>query len=137
MREQLTPLDAAFLEVEQADECSHMHIGWAMVFDPQPGGLTPSVEDVRDLLDRRLDAMPRFRKRLSHPRAGGLRWPCWEQDPYFDVAGARAPCDPARAGRRCRAAGLDGRLLLPPARPCPPLWEITLLDGLAAAAGAS
>jgi diacylglycerol O-acyltransferase len=131
MREQLTPLDASFLEIEQADECSHMHIGWAMLFDPQLGGITPSVEDVRDLLDRRLDAMPRFRRRLSHPRAAGLRWPCWEEEPHFDVAGhVRHATLPAPGG--------DSELLdwmgdffshrLDRARP---LWEITLLDGLA------
>jgi WS/DGAT/MGAT family acyltransferase len=129
--EQLTPLDAAFLELEQADECSHMHIGWAMVFDPRPGGDAPSVEDVRALLARRLDAMPRFRKRLSHPRAGGLRWPRWEPDPHFDVgAHVRHATLPAPGG--------DAELLdwmadfyshrLDRHRP---LWEMTLLDGLA------
>ena len=128
-REQLTPLDAAFLELEQADECSHMHIGWAMVFDPLPGNV-PSIEDVRALLDRRLDAMPRFRKRLSHPHTGGLRWPHWETDPHFDIAGhVRRATLPSPGG--------DTELLdwlsdfyshrLDRHRP---LWEITLLDGL-------
>jgi WS/DGAT/MGAT family acyltransferase len=130
-REQLTPLDAAFLELEQADECSHMHIGWAMVFDPLLGGGAPAVEDVRALLDGRLDAMPRFRKRLSHPRTGGLRWPSWEPDPHFDIAShVRHATLPAPGG--------DAELLdwmadfyshrLDRSRP---LWEITLLDGLA------
>jgi diacylglycerol O-acyltransferase / wax synthase len=130
-REQLTPLDASFLELEQADDCSHMHIGWAMVFDPLPGGRVPSVDDVRALLDRRLDAMPRFRKRLSHPHTGGLRWPSWEPDPRFDIAShVRHAALPAPAG--------DAELLdwladfyshrLDRRRP---LWEITLLDGLA------
>ena len=128
--DQLSPLDAAFLELEQADECSHMHIGWAMVFAPQPGGGVPSVHEVQALLDRRLDAMPRFRKRLSHQRAGGLRWPRWEPDPGFDIEGhVRHATLPAPGG--------DAELLewmgdfyshrLDRSRP---LWEITLLDGL-------
>ena len=129
--EQLTPLDASFLELEQADECSHMHIGWAMVFDPMLGGGGPSVDSVRALLDERLDAMPRFRKRLSHPHAGGLRWPCWEPDPHFDIAAhVRHAVLPGPGG--------DAELLdwmadfyshrLDRHRP---LWEITLVDGLA------
>jgi len=42
MSEHLTPLDATFLELEQADESAHMHIGGIMVFDPLPGGGAPS-----------------------------------------------------------------------------------------------
>ena len=130
-RDQLTPLDASFLELEQADECSHMHIGWAMVFDPLPGGGIPHIDDVRALLDGRLGAMPRFRKRLSHPHTGGLRWPRWEPDPRFDVAAhvrhATLP-DPGGEAELVDwladfySHRLDRRR---------PLWEITLLDGLA------
>ena len=40
MREHLTPLDATFLELEDADESAHMHIGAIMVFDPRPDGGT-------------------------------------------------------------------------------------------------
>jgi hypothetical protein len=32
---ELTALHGSFLEIEQAD-VSHMHVGWARVFDPQP-----------------------------------------------------------------------------------------------------
>jgi WS/DGAT/MGAT family acyltransferase len=130
MREQLTPLDASFLELEQADECSHMHIGWAMVFDPRLGGGAPSVEEVRSLLEERLDAMPRFRKRLSHPRTGGLRWPRWEPHADFDVADhVRHVTLPAPGGE---AELLDWMAdfyshRLDRSRP---LWEITLVDGL-------
>lgn len=129
-RDQLTPLDASFLELEQADDCSHMHIGWAMVFDPLPGGGIPPVEEVRRLLDGRLGAMPRFRKRLSHPHTGGLRWPRWEPDPRFDVAAhVRHATLPAPGGEPelldwladFYSHRLDRRR---------PLWQITLLDGL-------
>ena len=34
--DQLTALDAAFLELEQADDGALMHIGAALVFDPLP-----------------------------------------------------------------------------------------------------
>ena len=129
-REQLTPLDTAFLELEQADECSHMHIGWAMVFDPLPGGGFPSVEDVRALLDRRLEAMPRFRKRLSHPRTGGLRWPHWEADPNFDIARHVRHATLPRPGDDAELLDWMGDFFSHRLDRTRPLWEITLLDGL-------
>ncbi|HZO59919.1 MAG TPA: wax ester/triacylglycerol synthase family O-acyltransferase [Solirubrobacterales bacterium] len=131
MKEQLTPADAAYLELEQADECSHMHIGWAMIFDPRLGGGSPAVAEVRDLLESRLDAMPRFRCRLSHQRAGGLRWPRWEQDSRFDVAAhVRHATLPSPGGERELLDWLADFYShrLDRSRP---LWEMTLVDGLA------
>jgi len=61
MPDRLSPLDASFLEIEEQDEASHMHIGWAMVFDPLPEGGPPSVERVCEQLGARLVALPRFR----------------------------------------------------------------------------
>ena len=62
MADRLTPLDAAFLELEEGDEPSHMHVGWAMVFDPLPKGGTPSVEAVPRRAEHRAasaqDAVP-------------------------------------------------------------------------------
>ena len=129
--EQLTPLDAAFLELEQADECSHMHIGWAMVFDRLPGGGVPSIADVRALLDHRLDAMPRFRKRLSHPHAGGLRWPRWEPDPHFDVAAHVRHATLPAPGDDAELLDWMGDFYSHRLDRHRPLWEMTLLDGLA------
>ena len=129
--EQLAPLDAAFLEIEQGDECSHMHIGWAMVFEPRPGGRTPTVQEVRALLDARLDAMPRFRKRLSHPRAGGLRWPRWEPDPGFDIAGHVRHATLPSPGGDSELSDWLGDFYSHRLDRSRPLWEITLLDGLA------
>jgi diacylglycerol O-acyltransferase / wax synthase len=130
MEDRLTALDASFLELEQADECSHMHIGWAMVFDPLPSGGGPGLEQVRELLDERLEALPKFRKKLSAPRVGGLTWPHWQPDEHFDVTGhVRHAAMPAPGG--------DTELLewlsdfyshrLDRSRA---LWEMTLLEGL-------
>lgn len=50
MGEQLSPLDATFLELEEADESAHMHIGGALVFERTDGGgqeLDSLVEVVR------------------------------------------------------------------------------------------
>ena len=65
--DQLTALDATFLELEEADASAHMHIGGVMIFEPLPGGGTPAIEAVREQLEPRLGAMPRYRQRLSAP----------------------------------------------------------------------
>ena len=73
--DQLTALDATFLELEQADDSALMHIGGALVFDPLPGGGTPTVARVRKYLEQRLGQLPRYRQKLGVPRTGGLSWP--------------------------------------------------------------
>ena len=131
MAEQLTALDATFLELEEADETAHMHVGGAMVFDPLPGGGAPGLEDVRRHLDGRLDALPRYRQRLSTAHTGGLSWPSWVADGTFDIARhVRRAGLPAPGGRaelfeycaRVWSHRLDRRR---------PLWEVVLLEGLA------
>jgi diacylglycerol O-acyltransferase len=128
--DQLTALDATFLELEEADDSAVMHIGGAMLFAPLPGGGTPAIGKLREHLERRLDLLPRYRQKLSAPRTGGLSWPSWEADRRFaieaHVRGATLP-----------APGEEGEFLewisdfyshrLDRSRP---LWEIVLLDGL-------
>lgn len=126
----LSPLDASFLEIEEVDAGSHMHIGWAMVFDPLPGGGSPGIDRVRAHLEDRLGELPLFRDRLSEPRTGGVSWPSWEPDTRFDIAShVRHATLPAPGGEDDLLDWLAdfwshrldrGR----------PLWEITLLDGL-------
>ena len=62
-RSALSPLDATFLELEDADPAAHMHVGAALVFDPVDGG-APPTERIVDLLSSRLGALPRFGERL-------------------------------------------------------------------------
>ncbi len=131
MRNDLTALDATFLELEQSDEGAHMHIGGAMVFAPLPEGGTPSREEVRDSLASRLHMLPRYGQRLSETHIGGLHWPHWEDDPRFDI-------DSHVRHATLPAPGEDEELLdwisdfyshrLDRMRP---LWETVVLDGLA------
>ncbi len=130
MGEQLTPLDATFLELEEGDESAHMHVGWAMIFAPLPGGGTPSVAQVRELLDERLELLPRFRHRLSSPRTGRFSWPSWISDPGFDVANhVRHATLPAPGGEAELLEWL-GDFYSHRLDRAHPLWEIVLLDGL-------
>jgi diacylglycerol O-acyltransferase len=130
MPEHLSPLDAMFLELEQADDSAHMHVGAVMVFDPVPGGPAPTIFDLCEQLEERFDLLPRYRQRLSKARTGGLSWPTWEPDPRFDVR------DHVRRAVLPQPGG-DAELVewiadfyshrLDRSRP---LWETVLLEGL-------
>ncbi|MGO8905653.1 MAG: WS/DGAT/MGAT family O-acyltransferase [Solirubrobacteraceae bacterium] len=131
MSEHLTALDATFLELEQADESAHMHIGTIMVFDPQPNGGPPSREELCRHLVSRLAELPRYRQRLSQPHTGGLSWPEWEDDPAFDIARhvARAAL-PAPGGDEELAEWASGFFSVRLDRHRP-LWEMAIVEGLA------
>ena len=128
--DQLTALDAAFLELEQADDGALMHIGAALVFDPLPGGGAPAIGEVREHLEQRLELLPRYRQKLDAPRTGGLTWPSWERDQRFEIdAHVRHATLPSPGDEPefldwisdFYSHRLDrGR----------PLWEMVLLDGL-------
>jgi diacylglycerol O-acyltransferase len=131
MSEHLTALDATFLELEQADESAHMHIGAIMVFDPLPDGGPPSREELCRHLARRLAQLPRYRQRLSKPQTGGLSWPEWEQDPAFDirthVARVALPAPGGDAELQEWASSFFSQRL----DRHRPLWEMALVEGLA------
>jgi WS/DGAT/MGAT family acyltransferase len=131
MPDRLSPLDTSFLEIEEQDEASHMHIGWAMVFDPMPDGGAPSAEEVCEQIDGRLVALPRFRARLSSPRTGGLTRPRWIADDRFDVVDhVRRVVLPAPGGDRELHDWLGDYWShrLDRSRP---LWELVLVEGMA------
>ncbi len=98
MGEQLTALDATFLELEEADQSAHMHIGGVMLLEPQPGGGAPPLDQIREDVIDRLPDLPRYTQRLSAPRTGGLHWPSWEEDgDSGSSATSRSPASPLRA----------------------------------------
>ena len=84
MSQRLTILDATFLELEDADESAHMHIGAVMVFEATRDG-APSLDQLRTEIAQRLELLPRYRSKLTRPHVGPLRRPGWEPDPTFAV----------------------------------------------------
>jgi diacylglycerol O-acyltransferase len=131
MTEHLTALDATFLELEEADESAHMHIGAIMVFGPGPDGGPPTREELCQHLSERLGHLPRYGQRLSEPHTGGLSWPEWEEDPAFDLCRhiSRAAL-PAPGGEEELLEWTSGFFSQRLDRHRP-LWEMVLLEGLA------
>ena len=130
MAEHLTALDATFLELEEADQSAHMHIGAVMVFEPPPRGRAPDIAEVCAHLESRLDALPRFSQRLSEPKTGGLSWPTWEPAYGFRVSEhVRRGSLPAPGGE---AELLDwaGEFFSERLDRTRPLWEMVVLQGL-------
>jgi diacylglycerol O-acyltransferase / wax synthase len=82
----LNPLEAAFLEWEDHSSSDHMHFGWTMVFNPQPGKQPPNIEDLRAHISRQLKTLTRFTMKLAPSRAKGLIRRSWQLDQSFDVA---------------------------------------------------
>jgi diacylglycerol O-acyltransferase len=126
--DRLTALDATFLELEEADESAHMHIGAVMICEPRPGAGGLPIDRVRAEIIARLGGLPRYRMRLSEPRTGGLRWPTWEPDPEFDIShhvrseGLPAPADVEMLREW---AGGYFSIRLDRSRP---LWELVILE---------
>lgn len=123
----VTALDATFLELEEADESAHMHIGSVALFEPPTGGEAPTLDQLRAKLTAVAAKMPRFRQRLSEPRTGGLRWPRWVDDAGFEISHhVREVGLPSPAGedelREWAADYFSTRL-----NRSRPLWEIVLV----------
>jgi diacylglycerol O-acyltransferase len=130
MRSYLSPLDAAYLEIEEADEAAHMQLGCAMIFDPLPGGERPSLERLREQVRARLGEGSILRRRLSMPRVGNPSLPVWLPDPAFDVGELiRRATLPAPGGEEELADWL-GDFFSHRLDRTRPLWEVTLLEGL-------
>jgi WS/DGAT/MGAT family acyltransferase len=130
MGEQLSMLDTMFLELEQADDAAHMHIGAALVFEPLPSGGTPDVTALRDHLRERVGLLPRFSQQLSSPHAGPLTWLTWERAEAFDFdAHVLHATLPAPGGRDELMSWL-GDFWSHRLDRHRPLWELVLLDGL-------
>ncbi len=131
MADHLTALDATFLELEEADQGAHMHIGAVMIFDPPARGRPPTVEDLCADLEPRLDGLPRYRERLSSTATGGLSWPSWEGSDRFDIRShVRRAVLPAPGGED-DLLEWAGDYFSQRLERTQPLWEIVLLEGLA------
>jgi WS/DGAT/MGAT family acyltransferase len=125
----LGSLDAAFLELEDAHDAAHMHLGAALVFEAR-AGCPPTLAELRAELERRVEWLPRYRSRLTATHVSPLRRPSWEPDPDFAIGRhVRRAALPVPGAERELMDWLGGfwSVRLDRTRP---LWEVVLLEGL-------
>jgi diacylglycerol O-acyltransferase len=126
--DRLSGLDAGFLH--QESPTVHMHTLKIAVLDPAtiPGGYT--FDRFRDELGARLHLLPPFRRRLVEIPFG-VHDPMWADDPDFDIdRHIRRRAAPCPGGRREMDETIAeiASVQLPRDRP---LWETTVIEGLA------
>ncbi|RDI55252.1 wax ester/triacylglycerol synthase family O-acyltransferase [Nocardia mexicana] len=124
---ELSPLDTGFMEMEDTDRHVSLGIGAVAIVDGPP----PTREEFRAGLDRGLRSHPRLRQRVRRSLFD-LAAPEWEDDPNFDLAhhirwaGLPGTGDEA-ALRELVATELTERLDRDH-----PLWEVIVVEHLAA-----
>lgn len=79
--DELSPLDAAFLEVEDADPHASLAIASVAVVE----GPAPSQGEFLALMESKLPVLPRVRQRVVRATLD-LSTPIWQDDPSFDLS---------------------------------------------------
>jgi WS/DGAT/MGAT family acyltransferase len=106
---------------------AHMHIGALAVFAGPP----PSAEAFRAHIDARLPRLPRYRQRVQEMPLGTGR-PVWVEDEHFRLDyHVRHTALPAPGGDR-ELLNLVDRVIGQRLDRSKPLWEMWLVEGLAA-----
>jgi diacylglycerol O-acyltransferase / wax synthase len=122
-RTRLSALDAAFLYFERPNQL--MQVGCVAEVEG-----TVAFARLSAVVSERLAAIPRYRQRPVRA-ALDLDRPAWEDDPDFDVRRhIRHVALPAPGDARELHALVDQIYALP-LDPNHPLWDVTLIDGLA------
>ena len=121
--EMMSPLDALFLDVE--DAVTHMHIGSVGIFE----GPAPGPGEVQSAVAARLSEVPRYRQKVRFvPLALGR--PAWVDDPHFNPEyHVRRTALPAPGGDE-ELRNLVGRVMSQQLDRAKPLWEMWVAEGL-------
>lgn len=123
MGSRLSPLDNAFLQMEDAE--NRMQLAGMLIFSGEP----PEFGDFRDAVGERLLGLPRFQQRLAGSILGLCR-PTWVDDKAFALDyHVRRVALPEPGGRAEVAAHID-QLTATPLDLRRPLWEVELVEGL-------
>ncbi len=124
-QEDLTPADRSSLAAEQGTV--NMAVGGLLLFEDGEG---LRHERVIERVQGRLHLLPRYRQRL-HSTAAGLANPVWVDDDGFDLGWhVRRAVLPAPGGDE-QLAELVGREMSRRLDRSRPLWELTVIEGVA------
>jgi WS/DGAT/MGAT family acyltransferase len=121
--DRLSPLDASFLHVE--DDVSHMHIGSIAVFE----GPQPPFADLVDMVESKLDLVPRYRQRVRFVPLE-LGRPVWVDDEHFNLEYHLRHTALPSPGGETELRKLVGRVMSQQLDRARPLWEIWVVEGL-------
>ncbi len=128
MGQRLSPLDNAFLQVEDPE--NRMQLAGMLVFS----GDAPGFDDFQRVVGERLTGMPHFTQRLSGTLLG-LSRPRWVDDRAFELGyHVTRTAVPAPGGHDEIAAHIEN-LTAAPLDLRRPLWEVGLVEGLRCASG--
>jgi diacylglycerol O-acyltransferase / wax synthase len=126
--QQLTPLDAQFLNVESPTTTGH--VGSLILLDPStaPAGRW-DLDAVRGVLEPRLHLAPPLRRRLVEVPLG-LGRPYWYDDPQFDIEFHLRELALPAPGTRDQLGEQVARIHARPLDRSRPLWEGYVITGL-------
>lgn len=123
--ERMTPLDATFLLIEDAEPNSSLAIASIGAF----AGPAPSLEEFRDHLLGRLPLIPRYRQKVRHVPLD-LAAPVWVDDPSFDIDHHLVRTALPSPGGDTQLRALMGRVMAARLDRDRPLWQNWLVEGL-------
>ena len=124
--DRLSGLDASFLYLETPAQL--LHVCGVIILDPEtvPDGY--SFDKFKDVLERRIDGVPMFHRKLKQVPLG-IDHPVWVNDDDFDVdRHVHRMALPAPGGER-ELADLCGHLAGIPLDRSRPLWEFVVIEG--------
>ncbi len=124
--DRLNPLDASFIDVEDADPHASMAIALIAVFEGPP----PSYDEFLAFLAGRIPLVPRYRQKLRQVpfRLGP---PVWVDDPHFDLRYHLRQTALPGPGGAAQLSRLVARVMGQRLDRDYPLWEYWLVTGLA------
>ncbi len=127
----LDPLDSAFITLESPG--APLHIAAILELDHPAGGPVDPIttfDEVKALVASRLHEVPKLTKRILRVPFD-LAWPVWVDDPDFDIDEhvLRRSCP--SPGSEAELDALVGRIMATELPPDRPLWELSVVEGLA------
>jgi WS/DGAT/MGAT family acyltransferase len=115
--------DAWFLYFEKPD--APLHIGSVAIFD----GDIP-LDEIRSSVDARMHLIPRYRQRAVIPPLYAAH-PTWEDDPQFSIERHVREATVPAPGSEAQLLELASDLFAPMLPRDRPLWDITVIRGIA------